>query len=129
MVESDLRQMFRNMSDCYADTGRFSNDGGYSEGDVVQALTEDRFIELLKSANILHESNIIKGLNTDDSDINLGDYFLEVGCYDYIHVLVDNFEDYQDYKLPNGVDVVPFFQSDLDSNRKICEYRKIISDL
>lgn len=48
MDEQKLRDLFRNMSDCYADTGRFENDGSYSEGEVIQAMTEDRFIEIIK---------------------------------------------------------------------------------
>ena len=47
MNENDLRQKFQNASDCYADTGRFENDGSYTEGDVIQAMTEDKFIEVV----------------------------------------------------------------------------------
>lgn len=46
--EQQLRQLFKNRSDCYADTSRFENDGSYTEGEVIQAMTEDTFIELLK---------------------------------------------------------------------------------
>lgn len=53
MTELKLRQMFKNLSDCYADTGRFENDGSYTEGEVIQAMTEDRFIEALKEAKLL----------------------------------------------------------------------------
>ena len=53
MNELELRQMFKNLSDCYADTGRFENDGSYQEGEVIQAMTEDRFIETLKQAKLL----------------------------------------------------------------------------
>ena len=53
MTELELRQMFKNLSDCYADTGRFENDGSYTEGEVIQAMTEDRFIEVLKEAKLL----------------------------------------------------------------------------
>ena len=53
MNELELRQMFKNLSDCYADTGRFENDGSYTEGEVIQAMTEDRFIESLKQAKLL----------------------------------------------------------------------------
>lgn len=52
-TELELRQMFKNLSDCYADTGRFENDGSYREGEVIQAMTEDRFIEALKEANLI----------------------------------------------------------------------------
>lgn len=53
MNEFELRQLFKNLSDCYADTGRFENDGSYTEGEVIQAMTEGRFIEALKEAKIL----------------------------------------------------------------------------
>ena len=53
MTELELRQMFKNLSNCYADTGRFENDGSYTEGEVIQAMTEDRFIEALKEAKLL----------------------------------------------------------------------------
>ena len=53
MNELELRQLFKNLSDCYADTGRFENDGSYTEGEVIQAMTENRFIEALKEAKIL----------------------------------------------------------------------------
>lgn len=46
-IEERLRELFKANSDCYADTGRFENDGSYTEGDVVLAITEDRFIELI----------------------------------------------------------------------------------
>ena len=47
MNENELRQKFRDESDCYADTGRFENDGSYTEGGVVQAMTEDKFVEVV----------------------------------------------------------------------------------
>lgn len=50
-TELELRQLFRNLSDCYADTGSFDTDGEYIEGAVIQAMTEDRFIETLKEVN------------------------------------------------------------------------------
>jgi hypothetical protein len=62
MNELELRQMFRNLSDCYADTGRFENDGSYSEGEVIQAMTEDRFIEALREAKILPIPAVIKSV-------------------------------------------------------------------
>lgn len=46
--EAELRQLFRNNSDCYAATGQFENDGSFTEGEVIQAITEDRFIEIIK---------------------------------------------------------------------------------
>lgn len=53
MTESQLRQMFQNNSDCYADTGVVEKDGSYTEGNVVQAMTEDKFIEVLKNADMV----------------------------------------------------------------------------
>ena len=60
MKQLELRQMFKNLSDCYADTGRFENDGSYSEGEVIQAITEDRFIEILKQAKLFAIPRVIK---------------------------------------------------------------------
>ena len=34
------------------------------------------------------KSDIIKNLKTDDSEITFGDYFLEVGEYNFIHILL-----------------------------------------
>ena len=52
MDELKLRQLFKNRSDCYADTHVFSEEG-FREGEVIQAMTEDRFIETLKEAKLL----------------------------------------------------------------------------
>jgi hypothetical protein len=57
MNEPELRQLFKNRSDCYADTW-YENDGNFVEGDVIQAITEDEFIELLKEAKLLAISDI-----------------------------------------------------------------------
>lgn len=46
--EAQLRQLFKNNSNCYADT--WSQDGlgaPMVEGDVIQAMTEERFIEVV----------------------------------------------------------------------------------
>lgn len=77
----------------------------------------------------LNISDVIKRLQTDDSEITFGDYFLEVGEYRFIHVLVENDDDYEDYKLPNGIEVVPFKKSDLDWNKEMSEYRRIVNVL
>lgn len=58
-TELELRQMFKNLSDCYADTGRFENDGSYTEGEVIQAMTEDRFIEALKEAKFITSNTVL----------------------------------------------------------------------
>ena len=48
--EEKLRQMFRNHSNCYADTNKYIGDGKFEGGEVVQAIDEDRFIELVTEA-------------------------------------------------------------------------------
>lgn len=58
-TELELRQMFKNLSDCYADTGRFENDNSYTEGEVIQAMTEDRFIEALKEAKFITSNTVL----------------------------------------------------------------------
>jgi hypothetical protein len=46
MTIQEIRQSFRNNSDCYADT--WSDIGiEMKQGEVIQAMTEDRFIETL----------------------------------------------------------------------------------
>lgn len=59
MNEDNLRQLFKELSDCYADTGRFENDGSYTEGEVIQAMTEDRFIYAIKTINLLPEFYVV----------------------------------------------------------------------
>jgi len=53
LTEEILRQEFRNNSDCYADTWTLKEDGSMIEGGVVQAMTENGFINLLKEMKIL----------------------------------------------------------------------------
>ena len=48
IAEEKLRELFRNNSDCYADTWQFQNDGSVKEGAVTQAMTEDKFIEIVR---------------------------------------------------------------------------------
>ena len=52
MNELELRQMFKNLSDCYADTW-LDIGTDMIQGDVIQAMTEDRFIEALRQAKLL----------------------------------------------------------------------------
>jgi len=52
MEEKELRQLFKNMSDCYADTW-IDIGTEMKQGDVVQAMTEDGFISLLKQAKLI----------------------------------------------------------------------------
>ena len=44
--EAELRQMFQNKSDCYVEYGR-SMGSGIIVDDTAQAMTEDRFIEVV----------------------------------------------------------------------------------
>lgn len=69
----------------------------------------------------------IKHMETVDSEIKIGDYFLEVGQYNFIHILTECDDDYDDYKLPNGIEVIPLSISDLKWNEKITNYKKIIN--
>jgi len=56
MNEQELRQLFKNRSDCYADTWQEEFDH-MVEGDVIPAMTEDRFIEVLRETNLLPTSD------------------------------------------------------------------------
>lgn len=55
MNEQLLRQHFRNRFDCYADTWKLQADGTYVEGEVVMAMTENKFIAVLWELNLLNE--------------------------------------------------------------------------
>lgn len=61
--ENELRQLFKNRSDCYADTWM---DIGIEmkQGDVVQAMTEDRFIETVNEA--LRKHGVMQGCQCKD---------------------------------------------------------------
>ena len=48
MNEKEIRQAFKNNSDCYADTGVNLEDGSHIEGDVEQAMTEDGCVKLIQ---------------------------------------------------------------------------------
>jgi len=66
MNETELRQLFKNASDCYADTRTGTET---IEGEVVQAMTEDGFIAALRQAKLLlpepaeHTCMYSRGLN------------------------------------------------------------------
>ena len=49
MNEQKLRQLFKNRSNCYADTWH-SERGYMEEGDVIQAMDEDAFVKTVKEA-------------------------------------------------------------------------------
>mgnify|MGYP001017274042 FL=1 len=80
----------------------------------------------MKYIKKFNESNEIKYLKTDDSDISIGNYFLEENEYNYIHVLVNDDDNCDDYKLDNGIEVDPLTKSDFDWNKKIVNYKKIL---
>jgi hypothetical protein len=61
MNELELRQMFKNLSDCYADTW-LDIGTDMIQGEVIQAMTEDRFIEALKQAKLLVIPDVIKSV-------------------------------------------------------------------
>lgn len=52
-LEEKLRQQFKNSSDCYADTHSINASGNFKEGGVIQAMTEDGFIKLLKDVKVI----------------------------------------------------------------------------
>lgn len=55
MDETKLRQLFKKLSDCYADT--WSQDGigaPMIEGEIIQAMTEDRFLLAINEALRIH---------------------------------------------------------------------------
>ncbi len=57
ITEQELRQLFKNNSDCYADTHSFKDtDVGVTlveEGDVIQAMTEDRFVHVARKIGVI----------------------------------------------------------------------------
>jgi len=61
--EIELRQLFKNLSDCYADTWI---DIGIEmkQGKVIQAMTEDRFVEAVNQA--LHKHGVMQGCQCKD---------------------------------------------------------------
>jgi len=52
MDENELRQIFENQSDCYADTGMYVS-GIWVDGEVILAMSCDRFIEVLNQSGII----------------------------------------------------------------------------
>ncbi len=73
MSEEEIRQDFRNQSNCYADTGRFESDGSYTEGDVIQAMTEDAVVALVQ-AKVKTLEDLLSGAVDLLSDEGLFDY-------------------------------------------------------
>ena len=56
MKEEYLRQQFKNNSDCYADTWTFDDQNNHIEGILIQSMTEDKFIEILKELKLIRKS-------------------------------------------------------------------------
>ena len=52
MDEIELKEIFENLSDFYADTGMYVS-GTWVDGEVIQAMTCDRFIEVLNQSGII----------------------------------------------------------------------------
>jgi len=52
MDENELTELFANQSDCYATTGMYVS-GTWVDGEVIQAMTCDRFIEVLKQLGLI----------------------------------------------------------------------------
>jgi hypothetical protein len=87
-LEERLRQVFKNNSDCYADTWHSEN-GFMEEGEVVQAMTEDKFIEVHKSIHFLR--NTAKNTKTPEhlellealklGIAAIGDHYVPQDCY------------------------------------------------
>lgn len=67
MTEQQFRHFFQKNSDCYADTWH-SERGFMEEGEVIQAMTENKFIELL------YELNIISLMNTEAIQKKLNEF-------------------------------------------------------
>lgn len=68
MSDQKIRQLFKSLSDCYADTWQ-GDEYEMKEGDVIQAMTEDRFIETINEAirlGLLHELSV---------EVEIGDVF------------------------------------------------------
>ena len=47
VTKKELADIFNGNSDCYANTGRFENDGSYHEGEVIPAMTEEIFVNIV----------------------------------------------------------------------------------
>ena len=47
MTAEEKKQLFTSFTDCYADTSIHENDGSYTEGEVIMAITEDSFYKAI----------------------------------------------------------------------------------
>lgn len=56
-MKDKLQQLFRNNSDCYADTWKHEGEK-LTEGDVIQAMTEEKFIQCVTDF-VLNERNSV----------------------------------------------------------------------
>lgn len=98
--ELELRQLFKNNSDCYADTWDSSNtndSGCPNEGEVIQAMTEDSFIKLLKELNLIpvqitsYVETPIKQM--DDYEFNLHKHWKDEPRQDDYDGTIKHFQD------------------------------------
>jgi hypothetical protein len=53
MTEQQLRQLFKDSSKSYTNIKKIEDDGSWSGGEIVQAITEDKFIEILSNLDII----------------------------------------------------------------------------
>lgn len=54
-LEMTAEEFFDKHSDCYADTWKFENDGSYTEGEVIMAITKESFIKALNEYRLQGE--------------------------------------------------------------------------
>lgn len=71
--EAEIRQLFKNNSDCYADTHWYSDDTippTKVEGEVIQAMTEDAFIKISERIKIEYAISILEEMANKYEYIN-----------------------------------------------------------
>jgi len=108
MTEIELRQLFKNSSDCYADTWDWGFMGESIQGEVIQAMTEDKFIEILSNLDLidividdtkprltLHPFK--KMVSDDDNPCELCRY--DGSCSERVHDICVNELKYSEYYL------------------------------
>lgn len=57
LSDAELNQLFQNNADCYADTWRQDELGAPVEGEVIPAMTAQKFIEVVKSVLLQIHAN------------------------------------------------------------------------
>lgn len=61
MDKKKLGEIFRNNSNCYADTFTEDDKGNFIEGDVILAMTEERFIQVVTDFVLNDKRNVQRG--------------------------------------------------------------------